>query len=384
MPVYECGGLGGRATHPPLGGAHPWPNGLQVGLTGVVTDFVNVWEQPQNLEKNSGSPTLFRPPGRPAPPSGINVMSAYASTTAASRRNWRRGGVLSDSGENLACKIARELDFDLLLTGHQHMAVEGVELSGTWAVQPPANAGQFLHITGQWNGRGTRFHSRLTPGGVKNTKRSPTRACCPWSGQCRSWLDQPIGELAQPIPPEGKLDAALHGSRVAALFNQVQVVETGADFSCTSLGNDPVGLASPVTMRGVTAAYLFANTLVVLEGDGRGASADPGAVRSLLHPGGWGSRRSPRSSCSPRWSTTITIFTPAWHTPLILRRPVGSRVVRLTKLDGSPLGDGTFRLCTSNYRATGTGGYEILRKCPVLWRGGRGDAGSHCPLYPDA
>ena len=53
-----------------------------------------------------------------------------------------------------------------------------------------------------------------------------------------------------------------------------------------------------------------------------------------------------------------------------LRRPVGSRVVRLAKLDGSPLGGGTFRLCTSNYRATGTGGYEILRECPVLWRGG--------------
>ena len=49
---------------------------------------------------------------------------------------------------------------------------------------------------------------------------------------------------------------------------------------------------------------------------------------------------------------------------------VGVTGVALTKLDGSPLGDGTFRLCTSNYRATGTGGYEILRKCPVLWRGG--------------
>ena len=67
-----------------------------------------------------------------------------------------------------------------------------------------------------------------------------------------------------------------------------------------------------------------------------------------------------------------------------LRRPVGSRVVQLTKLDGSPLGDGTFRLCTSNYRATGTGGYEILRKCPVLWRGGVEMPDSHCPLYPDA
>ena len=27
-------------------------------------------------------------------------------------------------------------------------------------------------------------------------------------------------------------------------------------------------------------------------------------------------------------------------------------------------------MCTSNYRATGTGGYDALRKCPVLWRGG--------------
>ena len=52
---------------------------------------------------------------------------------------------------------------------------------------------------------------------------------------------------------------------MAALFNLVQLDATGADFSCTSLGNEPVGLSSPVTMRGVTAAYLFANTLVVLE-----------------------------------------------------------------------------------------------------------------------
>ena len=49
---------------------------------------------------------------------------------------------------------------------------------------------------------------------------------------------------------------------------------------------------------------------------------------------------------------------------------MGERVTRLTLPDGSPLGDKTYRLCTSNYRATGTGGYEILRECPVLWRGG--------------
>ena len=76
-----------------------------------------------------------------------------------------------------------------------------------------------------------------------------------------------------------------------------------------------------------------------------------------------------KSFCYPRWSTTTTTL--RWSGLYFdLRRPVGSRVVRLAKLDGSPLGGGTFRLCTSNYRATGTGGYDVLRKCPVLWRGG--------------
>ena len=191
---------------------HTLANGLRVGLTGVVTDFVNVWEQPQNLEK-------------------IRVTDAFQAARAACaalrdqcdvcvciyhggfEEELETGRMLSDSGENLACKIARELDFDLLLTGHQHMAVEGVELSGTWAVQPPANAGQFLRITGQWDGRGTRFHSRLTPVGSKH-QAEPYQSLLSLERAVQVWLDQPIGELAPPIPPEGKLAAALHGSRV--------------------------------------------------------------------------------------------------------------------------------------------------------------------------
>ena len=80
----------------------------------------------------------------------------------------------------------------------------------------------------------------------------------------QAWLDLPVGSLKEAIPPEGKLEAALRGSRLADLFNQVQLEATGADFSCTSLGNEPVGLSEAVTMRGITAAYLFSNTLTVL------------------------------------------------------------------------------------------------------------------------
>ena len=172
-----------------------------------------------------------------------------------------------------------------------------------------------------------------------------------------------------PISPEGKLDAALYGSQVAALFNQVQLAETGADFSCTSLGNDPVGLASPVTMQGVTAAYLFANTLVVLEVTEevlRQTLERCAAYFTLVN----GQPQISEEFLLPKVEHYNYDFYAGLAYTFDLRRPVGRRVVRLAKLDGSPLGGGTFRLCTSNYRATGTGGYDVLRKCPVLWRGG--------------
>ena len=346
---------------------HTLSNGLRVGITGVVTDFVNIWEQPQNLTQlriTDAFQAARAACTALAPLCDVRVCIYHGGF----EEDLATGQLLSDSGENIACEIARELDFDLLLTGHQHMAVEGVELSGTYAVQPPANAGQFLHISGKWEGTRSSFRSRLTAVGAVHPAE-PYQSLLPLENAVQEWLDQPIGELAHPIPPEGKLDAALHGSRVAALFNQVQLAETGADFSCTSLGNDPVGLASPVTMRGVTAAYLFANTLVVLE-------VTEEVLRQTLERCASyftlvdGQPQISEEFLLPKVEHYNYDFYAGLAYTFDLRRPVGSRVIRLTKLDGSPLGGGTFRLCTSNYRATGTGGYEILRECPVLWRGG--------------
>ena len=346
---------------------HTLSNGLRVGITGVVTDFVNIWEQPQNLTQlriTDAFQAARAACTALAPLCDVRVCIYHGGF----EEDLATGQLLSDSGENIACEIARELDFDLLLTGHQHMAVEGVNLSGTYAVQPPANAGQFLHISGKWKGTRSSFRSRLTAVGAGHPAE-PYQSLLPLENAVQDWLDQPIGELDRTIPPEGKLEAALYGSQVAALFNQVQLAETGADFSCTSLGNDPVGLASPVTMRGVTAAYLFANTLVVLE-------VTEEVLRQTLERCATyftlvdGQPQIAEEFLLPKVEHYNYDFYAGLSYTFDLRRPVGSRVIHLAKLDGSPLRGGTFRLCTSNYRATGTGGYEILRECPVLWRGG--------------
>ncbi len=50
-----------------------------------------------------------------------------------------------------------------------------------------------------------------------------------------------------------------------------------------------------------------------------------------------------------------------------ITRPVGDRVVTMKKLDGSELSDTeSYTLSTSNYRATGTGGYECIGKAPLV------------------
>ena len=196
----------------------------------------------------------------------------------------------------------------------------------------------------------------------------PFQKLLPLEQDVQEWLDAPVGTLAKEIPAEEKLDAALHGSQMADFFNQIQLEETGADFSCTSLGNIPVGLPREVTMRDICTAYLFPNTLFVLE-------VDEEVLRTALERCASyfdvedGAVRVSDEFLRPKVEHYNYDFYSGIRYTFDVRRPVGSRVVSLTKADGMPLGDKKYRLVMNNYRASGTGGYQIFETCPVLWCG---------------
>lgn len=50
-----------------------------------------------------------------------------------------------------------------------------------------------------------------------------------------------------------------------------------------------------------------------------------------------------------------------------LKEPVGSRVKRIL-YKGEPLAGRSLSLCMSDYRASGTGGYEVYKECRVIKR----------------
>lgn len=409
---------------------HVLENGLRIGLTGIVTDYVNIWEQEKNLSELKIS-DAFEAAQREYEilrgQCGVCICIYHGGF----EEDLETGERLTQSRENVACEIARKLGYDILLTGHQHIAMAGKDLHGTYAVQPPANAGKYISLeavyekteavkiarhegcdeaegkavdagNGERNGEKRIGATEEEKYGAKNDesrdgikeetdlKETRTRRQISISSEVvkvgnehdsqpfekllllerdvQAWLDAPVGTLAEAVPAEEKLDAALHGSQMADFFNQIQLEETGADFSCTSLGNIPVGLPREVTMRDICTAYLFPNTLFVLEVDEKVLRTALERCASYFDVEN-GAVRVSDEFLRPKVEHYNYDFYSGIRYTFDVRKPVGSRVVSLTKADGTPLGDKKYRLVMNNYRASGTGGYQIFETCPVLWCG---------------
>ena len=227
---------------------HPWAvhtleNGLRIGITGLVTDYVNIWEQPQNMEKLRVSDAFE------AASKALEEMKGLCDLSVCIyhggfEEDLESGRLLSDSGENIACRIARELGFDILLTGPSSIwPLKGSASAAPMRCSPLQTPGSIYSSGPSLEKEGLQAVSRLIPVGDR-CLAEPRSSLLPLEEQVQRWLDKPLGYLKKDVPPEEKTEAALKGSRVAALFNLVQLEATGADFSCTSLGNEAVGLSS--------------------------------------------------------------------------------------------------------------------------------------------
>ena len=347
---------------------HTMPDGTRVGITAAVTGYVNVWEQADHLTllKVTDPVEALRQQYEELDGKCDLKIAIYHGGF---EEDLKTGTLLSQTAENQACKIAREMGYDILLTGHQHIAVPSVVIEGTHGVQPPSNATKYCLLNVEKAEQGFDISSELV------TLNAPDERCQEildrhdfmkgLTDKIQTWLDEPIGSLGKEIAPEQKLDAALHGSKVASIFNQVQLDYTGADFSCTSLANDPLGLKKDITVRDVLGIYQFANTVEVKE-------VTKAVLKAALEISAdyfYYDKETGEVSVSKKFlQPKIEHYNYDYYAGLEyeydLTRPVGDRVVMMRKLDGTELKDDEkYTLVTSNYRATGTGGYECIGNC---------------------
>ena len=167
---------------------HRLENGLRIGLVGVCTHFVRRWENPKTVEK------LVIEEPIPAAKAALDAVKPLCDVTVLIYHggfecDLETGEPLTDSAENQACRLCRELDFDLVLTGHQHMRVDGVRFCNSFAVQPTYRAPHCCSITVTVEDDGSkRFESRVIPAEGKPL----ARACdllLPLEKRVQTWLD---------------------------------------------------------------------------------------------------------------------------------------------------------------------------------------------------
>ena len=243
---------------------HTLENGLRIGIVGIVTDYVNIWERPEHLSGVTVNDPI------PAARAALETLKDQVDVTlciyhGGFERDLATGRVLSSTHENVAYRLCQELDFDILLTGHQHMTVHGQTVCGTFVVQPTDRGQEFLRI------RRRRIWRRKSASQARPSMQAASAAGNGWRSSLRWSTAHRVGWIRWwaicPVPllPDTPLRMAAEGSGLPDLFNAVQLWASGAQLSAASLANDVAGLPQVVRRRDLLVAYPYTNTLSVLE-----------------------------------------------------------------------------------------------------------------------
>ena len=343
---------------------HTMSSGLKVGITGIVTDYVNIWEKAENLKGVS-----IRPPFD-AVRDTLQQMKSEADICICIYHGGfecdiTTGEPLTNTTENIGSKICRELDFDVLLTGHQHMPIEGCLHHGTYIVQPGANAKHFIEIIANLHNEKFQFTSRFITPNNSHTREENNHLSA-INKDVQKWLDTKIGTLAEPLLPTDRAEMALHGSPIATLFNRIQLEATGTQISCVGLSNNIPGFNRDVRMRDIVENYPFSNNLVTLKITGTQLVTALERVASYLSLDSEGVPVVSKSFLYPKIEHYNYDFFSGLTYTVDLHKPIGGRVsdVKVNNANISP--NEEFTICMSSYRATGTGGYEVYTACPIV------------------
>lgn len=331
----------------------------KIGIAGVVTDWVNLWERKENLvnfeitDAFEGAKRALE--GLKKENTDFNILIYHGGYEI----DLESGKKLSETTENIGGKIAKELDFNIILAGHQHMEIAGY-IGNTLAIETPANGSKAALVEVDL-ARKEMKASFIEPRLGSNfliEKYSDVEE------EVQDYLDQPIAELSRDYMPENRIKMALHGSDLADLINKIQLDYTGADISITSFANVISGLKKNLTTRDVLNTYRFPNTTVVLEIDGK-------ILREALEQNFSyieydGSYKISKKFLEPKEEHYNFDYFYGIDFEKDLTKKVGERIGKIFFKGKEVKDSDKFSLVMNNYRATGAGGFDMYKDLKVI------------------
>lgn len=344
---------------------HTMENGLRVGLVGACTDFVAKWEKPETaaeLEILEPVEACRKAYEEIADQCDLTVLMYHGGYEL----DLEDGHALTESRENQAGRICKELHFDIVLTGHQHMSVPCRFFGNSWTAQPAYRGLDHcrLEIEVEEDGSLSVEGSNVKTEG--NAVPEAAALLQPLQDMTEAWLDTPVGQLDTELDVGDHIEMGLHGSYLANFINTVTTELTGAQISATALANEAKGLPKTVTIRHVVAAYIYANTSVVLDLTGADLKKymERSAAYFTLQPDG--EVRVSDDFLLPKVQHYNYDFFSGVDYEIDLRKAVGERIASMKIREREIEPDEHVSVCISSYRYNGTGGYDMLPGQKVL------------------
>lgn len=268
-----------------------------------------------------------------------------------------------DTGENEGYRILTEVpEIDVLLTGHQHRTYCGRH--GNTVYTQPAAGGKYLAAVDILVSTGEIIPSLLE---VKDAPDEEVlREVQPEEDACQAWLDTAIGHCAMDLKITNEHDARVHKSQVITFLNMVQTDATGADLSASALFLHATGFEKEITMRDLVSTYVFPNTLVVKRITGR-------TLRAYLErcAAFWALDDEGRIIIDPQYDFptpghyNYDMVDGITYTIRVSGSP-GERIELLQREGQDVRDDDTFTIAVNNYRAAGSGGFEMIAESETV------------------
>lgn len=343
------------------------PNGLKIGLVGLVTDYVNIWEKEENLN-GIRITEPFMAAKRALEEIKDRVDITICIYHGGFESDVKTGRVLSETTENIGYRICKELDFDILLTGHQHMSIDGQYCHGTYIVQPAENAREYHYIEINVSEGEKTITSKRQTACMESAQLGAVleKKYLPMEEKVQHWLEQPMGHLSRALLPGEKVEMALHGSPIADFLNTIQLYFSKAQISVASLANEIAGFKKEVNVRDIIATYPYPNTLVVCEINGKQLRAAMERSAEYFAIDSDNNICVAESFLSPKIEHYNYDYYMGVTYEIAPKNPIGNRIQNLCYHGKEVEDTDCFTLCLNNYRYSGAGGYPMYRECKML------------------
>lgn len=363
--------LDGKAAYP--GRTMVTRAGIKVAIIGVTNPGSMVWDR-DNLRNRVAVDDIVAalpPQIRAARADGAHavVVVAHAGLETVSSYDTVGTGMPS---ENPMARVAREVPgIDLLVIGHSHREVADSTIGGVriiqarnWATSVAVATLAFERREGAWRLAETR--GEVIPVRGVPERRDIVRVVDRAHRAAVAYATSVVGQTSAPWRSDS---ARFKDLPITDFVAEVQRRAAGAELSIVSVFSQEARFEpGPITVERMVDLYPYENTL-------RALRLSAAQLRAFLEHSARYYVVDLGPDGQPRVGTDRTI--PGYNVDHLhgldytidLSRPIGQRVSAFTRNGRAVPDTATFTVALNSYRASGGGGYDMLRGAPVVYEG---------------